>query len=145
MQDQEELSNVHRGGFLQYINNEEAEEESRNLNVIKEGNDTIKESLIEGDEDEDDEPQDLEGSDKLVQGSPENRAYLNANLANFRSNMTSDLNPVIEPSQKQSLDGRYLENEIEEEDDEPLFQLSIKLSSEAEPEILKFYEGQDPR
>ena len=28
---------------------------------------------------------------------------------------------------------------------EPLFQLSIKLSHDEEPEILKFYEGQDPR
>ena len=27
---------------------------------------------------------------------------------------------------------------------EPLFQLSIKLTNEDEPEVLKFYEGQDP-
>ena len=56
------------------------------MNVVKEGNDTIKESLIEGDEDEDDEPQDLEGSDVLLQKSPEDRKYLNDNLKNFISN-----------------------------------------------------------
>lgn len=27
---------------------------------------------------------------------------------------------------------------------EPLFQLSIKLSHDEEPEVLKFYDGQDP-
>lgn len=81
--EEEDLGNVHRGGFLKYINDED---ESRNVNVVKEGNDTIKESLIEGDEDEDDEPQDLEGSDVLLQKSPEDRKYLNDNLKNFISN-----------------------------------------------------------
>ena len=81
-----QFENLQRGGFLDYVQEEPGEEE-HNSNAhesqLKNGNDTIKEDLIENDDEEDEHLDDYEDEDMLVRPSPEDREFFKKNLDSF--------------------------------------------------------------